>query len=266
MNPDTLQPLSRKQRRAARRHPDGADPHAGHVVADRAQSSRKPDLSGTSHVGVGPNAVFDNRSAGSSNNRWRDDMLTSLNKAVNQDKNSDWNIQKGSAPGIKYKGGRPPPPPVWSYSRDDLRAFQKWQRKVGIWQIQVAAYLPPNEAAMQLYCSLRGEAEEEPEWADDERINRNDGVQYILDTLRKPLMTRAVYLKRRYWHEYDYYIQRSANESVRQFCNRYHRVERSLHSVGLSIGSMYDDESRGARLLDRLRLGLDQQRLILVAS
>lgn len=29
---------------------------------------------------------------------------------------------------------------------------------------------------------------------------------------------------------------------------------------------MYDSESRGARLLDRFRLNLDQQRLILVAS
>lgn len=37
-------------------------------------------------------------------------------------------------------------------------------------------------------------------------------------------------------------------------------------AVGIDVGAMYDSESRGARLLDRMRLNLDQQGLILVAS
>ena len=78
-------------------------------------------------------------------------------------------------------------------------------------------------------------------------------------------MTRSIYLKRKYLHEYEY-VQRANEETIRSFCNRYSRIERSLHSVGISVDAMYDSESRGARLLDRFRLNLDQQRLILVAS
>lgn len=37
-------------------------------------------------------------------------------------------------------------------------------------------------------------------------------------------------------------------------------------SCGIPVDGMYDSESRGARLLDRFRLNLHQQRLILVAS
>ena len=118
---------------------------------------------------------------------------------------------------------------------------------------------------MLLYVSLKGEAEEELEWCDIKKINADDGVQYIVNTLRQPLMTRSVYLKRKYLHEYEY-VQRQSNEPIRSFCNRYGRIERSLKSVNINVEGMYDGESRGARLLERMRLGLEQQRLILVAS
>ena len=118
---------------------------------------------------------------------------------------------------------------------------------------------------MLLYVSLKGEAEEELEWCDIKKINADNGAQYIVDTLRQPLMTRSVYLKRKYLHEYEY-VQRQANEPIRSFCNRYGRIERSLKSVNINVEGMYDGESRGARLLERMRLGLEQQRLILVAS
>ena len=94
---------------------------------------------------------------------------------------------------------------------------------------------------------------------DFSKINQNDGVQYIVDALKQPPLTRSIYLKRKYLHEYEY-VQRSNGETIRSFCNRYSCIERSLHSVGFPV------ESRGARLLDRFRLNLDQQRLILVAS
>lgn len=49
----------------------------------------------------------------------------------------------------------------------------------------------------------------------------------------------------------------------RSFCKRYCRTERSLRSVEVNVvGGMHDSESRGARLLERMRLGLDQQRFI----
>ena len=113
---------------------------------------------------------------------WRDEMLKGLNNAVNKEKDKDWSLRKGPSPGIKYRGGSPPNPPQWSYHRDDLRAFQKWGRKIEVWTIQVSAYLPPNEAAMLLYVSLKGEAEEELEWCDIKKINADNGVQYIVDT------------------------------------------------------------------------------------
>ena len=166
---------------------------------------------------------------------------------------------------MKYRGGAPPPPPAWSYSRDDLRAFQKWERKLQVWRVQISSYLPPNEAAMMLYVSLKGEAEEELEYCSLDSINHDKGIDFILESLRKPLMTRSIYLKRRYLHEYEN-IQRSSNESIKAYCNRYHRTERSLESIGINVGSMYDSEARGSRLLDRMRVSLEQQRLILIGS
>lgn len=118
---------------------------------------------------------------------------------------------------------------------------------------------------MLLYVSLKGEAEEELEWCDVALINNDKGIDYIIETLKQPLMTKAIYLKRRYLHEYEY-VQRQQNETIRTFCNRYGRIERSLRSVQINVDGMYDSESRGARLLERMRLGLEQQRLILVAA
>ena len=191
-------------------------------------------------------------------------MLKGLNHYVKQ-KKDDWNPTKGPAPGVKFRSGQPPPPPVWNYARDDLRAFQKWERKLAVWRVQVAAYLPKSDAAMLLYVSLRGEAEEELEWCDLSKINDPGGIDYILEALRKPLMTQQTTLKRRYLFDYET-LQRTNGESVRSFVNRYHRCERSLMAVGINVGLMYDGEARGARLLERLRLSLDQQRLILVSS
>ncbi|CAK9054043.1 unnamed protein product [Durusdinium trenchii] len=135
--------------------------------------------------------------------------------------------------------GRSRDPPSWSYSREDLRAFTKWERKVRVWQVQIKSYLPANEAAMALYVSLRGEAEEELEHADLSLINHKDGIDFILDSLRTPLMTRAIYLKRRYLSEFEQ-LNRFSGGTIRSFCNRYARTERNLRSVQINVESMYD--------------------------
>ena len=126
-------------------------------------------------------------------------MVAMVEEDLLQSSSSHWNSRKGPEPGVKFRGGTPPSPPSWSYSREDLRAFTKWERKVRVWQVQIKSYLPANEAAMALYVSLRGEAEEELEHADLSLINHKDGIDFILDSLRTPLMTRAIYLKRRYF-------------------------------------------------------------------
>lgn len=258
IDPETLKPLSRRQRRAARKSAGNIDRRAQSNVATTSLNQKQ-----LMNMPTQTSQGMTSRHSGHSD--WRDEMLKGLNSAVNRDKDKEWSLRKGPSPGIKYRGGSPPNPPQWSYHRDDLRAFQKWERKIEVWTIQVSAYLPPNEAAMLLYVSLKGEAEEELEWCDIKKINADDGVQYIVNTLRQPLMTRSVYLKRKYLHEYEY-VQRQSNEPIRSFCNRYGRIERSLKSVNINVEGMYDGESRGARLLERMRLGLEQQRLILVAS
>ena len=98
-----------------------------------------------------------------------------------------------------------------------------------------------------------------------EEIDNEQGVENIQSALRRPLQTRAVYLKRRYLHEYEY-IGRHGSESIRAFCNRYQRAEKSLLATGINVTAMYDGESRGSRLLDRMRLTPEQQRLVLVST
>lgn len=98
-------------------------------------------------------------------------MLKNLSTAVTKDKAGDWTLEKGPSPGVKYRSGQPPPPPQWHYQNNDLRAFQKWKRRLDVWRLQVSRYLPPREAALQLYVSLKGELEEELEWVDLKKID-----------------------------------------------------------------------------------------------
>ena len=125
--------------------------------------------------------------------------------------------------------------------------------------MQIKSYLPPNEASLMLYSSLRGDAEEELEHCDLAKVDSDDGISYIVEMLRAPLMTKTIYLKRKYLHEFET-IQRQYGESIRGFVNRYHRTERSLSAVGINSHAMYDDEFRGSRILDRMRLSLEAQR------
>lgn len=78
-------------------------------------------------------------------------------------------------------------------------------------------------------------------------------------------MSKGIYLKRKFLDEFER-LGRKNGESIKAFCNRYHRAERALQSVGIQVGSMYDEEAAGSRLLDRMRLGVESQRLILVAT
>ena len=255
IDPETLRPLprlSRRQRRAAAAAAPGA----------RLQEPRSPQV----RRAVLPEPPGVPREDDPRRDGWRDQMLHDLGDLRLQQKpSSEWNSRKGPEKGIKFRGGAPPAPPAWHYNKDDLRAYDRWERKVRVWQLQVASYLPDNEAAMALFVSLKGEAEDELETADLKRINSKDGVDFILDTLRSALKTRAIYQKRKYIHDFEH-LSRFNNESVRSFCNRYHRVERALLSCGVDIAPMYDSEARGARLLERLRLTSEQQRMILIGT
>ena len=176
-----------------------------------------------------------------------------------------WNSRMGPEKGVKFRGGAPPTPPTWRYSREDLRSYVKWERKLSIWKLQVASYMTRREAALLLFTSLSGEAEEEQENCDLEQVNSANGIEYIQEQLRCGLETKMVYQKRKLLADHET-IVRQNNESIRAFANRYRRTERALASVGVNVEGMYDDEARGNRLLERSRLSPENQRLALIGS
>ena len=178
---------------------------------------------------------------------------------------SSWNSQKGPERGVRYRSGAPPPPPAWKYAKDDLRSFPKWQRKLEIWKRQITSFMSRKDAALLLYSSLTGEAEEELEHCDLDKLASSEGIEYIEQTLKSGLATRLVYQKRKLMSDYES-IVRQPSESVRAFANRYRRAEQALQSVSVDIRGMYDDESRGNRLLERSRLSPENQRLVLIGS
>eukprot|EP00438_Fugacium_kawagutii_P033868 Skav201113 [mRNA] locus=scaffold185:343335:349401:+ [translate_table: standard] len=176
-----------------------------------------------------------------------------------------WVSAMGPQKGVRFRGGAPPQPPSWSYNSSDLRAYEKFERKVKIWELHAKHFMTEAEVALTLFTSLKGEAEQELEFVDISTIYKRGGVDQILSLLRQAFQQKTVYIKRQYLHDYEA-IGRWPNESLRSYINRYRRVEQSLLAVGVNVGLTYDDESRGSRLLDRARLSQEQQRLILVGS
>ena len=88
---------------------------------------------------------------------------------------SSWTSLRGPQTGVRWRGGAPPPAPKWVYANDDTGAFNKFERKVAIWQLQIKRYMTDQEAALMLYSSLQGEAEEELEHIDIKKVYSKDG-------------------------------------------------------------------------------------------
>ncbi|CAK9042430.1 unnamed protein product [Durusdinium trenchii] len=186
-------------------------------------------------------------------------------KGSDHSDSKSWNSRMGPERGVKFRSGAPPNPPAWRYSRDDLRSFPKWQRKLAIWKKQILGFMSRRDAALFLYSSLTGEAEEELEHCDLERLDQSDGIEYIEQTLQAGLATKLVYQKRKLMADYES-IVRQPSESLRAFANRYRRAEQALQSVSVDVRGMYDEESRGNRLLERSRLPPENQRLVLIGA
>jgi len=172
---------------------------------------------------------------------------------------------KGPGPGIKFRGGAPPAAPVWRYQSNDVRAYEKYERKVRMWQLQVKQYMSAAEAGLALYSSLQGEAEQQLEFVELDMIFHKGGVDFILEQLKNAFQQKTVYVKRHHLHEYEN-MARYPQESIRAYTNRYKRVEAALKAIGVDISLTYDAEARGSRLLDRARLSGEQQRMILVGT
>ena len=163
------------------------------------------------------------------------DMLTQL--VANQNKKNDcssasWTSIQKPFKGVRWRGGTPPAPPAWKNS-NDLRAFARWGRKIGVWTMQIKAFMPMSDAALMLFTSLTGEAEFLTERLDLSKINTNDGIKYLMDSLREPLQQKLPFQKRKLLSDYEQ-IARYPNKSACQFCNIYVRVEKDPAAIGVS--------------------------------
>ena len=126
-------------------------------------------------------------------------------------------------------------------------------------------WLTPGEAALLLLEGLTGQAELETEHLQIDRVDQPDGIDYLLQELRKPLGEKALYLKRLYLQEWES-ISRQLNESVRSYVNRFRRVLMDLRSQEVGLEAAFASETVGFRLLERCKLSPDQQRIVLVGS
>ncbi|CAJ1354878.1 unnamed protein product [Effrenium voratum] len=186
-------------------------------------------------------------------------------KTKPRDDESSWTSRLGPERGRKWRGGTPPQPPQYKAASNDLRAFARWVKKLEVWKLQASNYMPRNEMALMLFTSLTGEAGQEVEHLDITKVNQSSGVEYIVEHLRSPLEQKAIFQKRSLLNAYEQ-VARYPNEGVRQYINRYNRIERDLRSLGIETGAMYDSESRGNRVLERCKLAPDLQRLVLIAA
>ena len=150
-------------------------------------------------------------------------LLQTLQRLVDKD-SGDWSSAKGPSKGVRWKFGQPPAPPVWKYDKEDLRAYSKFCKKVEIWKLQAAAYIPPKEMALQLYGSLQGECEQELEHMSIEEIYQDSGIATILAALKAPMEQKTIYQKRRYLHEFEV-LRRNHGETIRQYINRFEEPE-----------------------------------------
>ena len=197
----------------------------------------------------------------------QDPILRALKQLVQSrdTADDDWNSQKGPSKGVRWKTGAYPVPPTWKYEAGDVRAFPKFEKKIRIWEKQMAPYASKADQALVLYGSLSGEPEQELEFLDIESVHTPGGIELILDTLRRPLEQKLVYQKRRFISEFEN-MRRYPTETLRAFINRFRRSLRSLKTVGINMDLAYDPEALGSRLLDRSGLSHESQRLLLVGT
>lgn len=83
-----------------------------------------------------------------------DELLSALKKLISKkdaDDSADWNSLKGPKQGTKWRGGTAPAPPSWQYDKDDLRAYDKFRKKVDLWMLRVAPFQSKKESALRQY-------------------------------------------------------------------------------------------------------------------
>ena len=267
VDPYPLRPNRRQRRRLRNFDGLGSQLHPSerpdHSVSGTSSDQRRPAVQRASSLLPGSAHRRDAQNG---------ELIQALRQLLSERKNRgdvssevSWNSAKGPSPGVRWRGGTAPAPPKWNYPSTDLRAFAKYERKVRTWQLQVKNYYTKAEAGLALFTSLQGEAEAEAEHLDLEKVNSATGVDYVLESLRGPLQQKQLLQKRKLLSDYES-VARQPSESVRQYINRYRRIELDLQSIGIRTETMYDAESKGYRVLDRCKLSPDCQRLVLIGA
>ena len=193
---------SSRRRRRRRGHFAGADSPHGSTVSDERAESEVPTQDPTVDPDAPQNLVAVQPNLQQPNVSGQQDLLHALRQLVTEKDDNDqhdWSSAKGPKPGIKWKGGSAPNPPQWKYEKDDIRAYDKFCKKVDIWKLQAASYMSKKDMALSLYTSLQGELEQELEHLQVTEFYRDDGVDVLLQCLKQPLEQKLVYQKRRFF-------------------------------------------------------------------
>jgi len=163
----------------------------------------------------------------------------------------------------RYRGGPPPATPIFKPDGRDGKALRKWLRKVDMWRRHIIEFMPLREAALRLIDGLQGEAEDEAELLDVEKIDNEDsGIDYIIEEMKRAFSERDHHRKTKLLTDHER-VRRNQGAAIRTYINRYRRVEASLREIGIDVARTYDPEARGHRLLETCFIGPEARRNVI---
>ena len=165
----------------------------------------------------------------------------------------------------RWRGGPPPNPPAFHALFSDVyqkpQFYQKWVRKVQMWKVRVRHYKPLAEAALDLSDAITGDAApivEEIPWRD---LNREDGIECILETL-KVFDEQTVYHVGDLMEQYDQFL-RHRGETLLAMIARFEQLEQKCRAAHLDL---YKGTARAFRLLRVSCLSPEHRRGILTSA
>jgi len=139
--------------------------------------------------------------------------------------------------------------------------YRKWVRRVEMWERRVRHYKPLGEAALDLAEVITGDAApiiEDIDWHD---LDRQDGVQRIVEAL-KVFDEQTVYHVGDLMEQYDQFL-RHRGETLLAMVARFEQLEMRCRNGQLDL---YKGTARAFRLLRVACLSAEHRRGILVAA
>ena len=170
--------------------------------------------------------------------------------------------RRARTPQQRFRGGPPPTTPGFTPDSKDPQAFRKWERKVQVWKREISKYMEMSQAGLRLYVAFSRDAEEETRYLVIDQIDDGNGVDYIVEAMRRNFAEKNHPRKSKLLTDHER-IRRYAGESTRAYINRYKRVELALREIGINIAASYDAEARGHGLLETAMVGPTERRNII---